>query len=106
MKNIILENFHSEGNEFLKRLYEPYKGKEGNGYVGYPIIAVYENPSDFKGKFVARLFVVNRELKKEMVTEYCVVKDSLEEIREAIPKSLIGLNRYANDDPCIVEVYI
>ena len=66
-----------------------------------PIICVYYNPSDYPGKYVARVFDVT------VASKYVVVKDTLEEIRKAIPKNRFKrFVRRDNDDPVIVETYI
>jgi len=70
---------------------------------GVPIIAVYNNPSDYPGKYVARLWNVEKIGK---LTQVAVVKDTLEEIREQIPYGLINVGRSFDDDPVIEEVWI
>jgi hypothetical protein len=77
-----------------------------NTFIGFdfsnysmPLITVYRNPSDFKGKFVARLFDL------EKPTEYVIVKDTLEEVRAVIPPHFSRFARFEEDDPVIVEVW-
>lgn len=65
-----------------------------------PIIVVYKNPLDYPGKYVARLWGKNN------ATNMVVVKNSLEEIRKAIPKGMQRLKATSKDDPVIVETYI
>lgn len=64
-----------------------------------PIIVIYDSPSDFKGKFVGRLFIGE-------ATEFHVVKDTLSEVRNAVPDSFFRMERSEQDDPVIVEVWI
>lgn len=65
-----------------------------------PMITVYENPSDFRGEFVARLFDYQN------VTEFAIVGKTLDSVRKGIPEQFHRLNRMENDDPVIVEVWI
>lgn len=65
-----------------------------------PLIAIYHNPSDFPGKFVARVYDLNEASPVHMV------KNSLEEIRNRIPLEMSRLNRHQDDDPVIVEVWV
>lgn len=65
-----------------------------------PIIVVTSNTSDFPGKFVGRLFNL------EQATPYCIISDSLEEIRKNIPPQFTRIQRDPNDDPVIVEVWL
>lgn len=65
-----------------------------------PLICVYENPADYPGKYVARLWDLQQP------TGFVVVADSLEEIRAAIPYGMVQLARLGKDDPAIVETWI
>lgn len=65
-----------------------------------PLIAVYEHPADYPDKYVARAWDVNKP------THLVALADTLEEIRETIPKEMRCIGRQPNDDPCIVEVWI
>lgn len=69
--------------------------------VSVPIIAVYEKPLDYPDKYVARLWGI-----KNKPTSIVVVKDSLEEIRNAIPKGMHRLGATSMDDPVLIETYI
>ncbi|TWH49619.1 hypothetical protein [Sporomusa sp. KB1] len=68
--------------------------------VTMPMITVYKNPSDFPGKFVARLFRLQKP------TIIAVVKDTLPEIRMTIPRHMVRLPRHQADDPTILETWI
>ena len=68
--------------------------------IKMPIITVYKNPTDFVGKYVARLFTL------ESATPYCIVKDSITEIYEDIPARFVRLERHPSDDPKIVCTFI
>ena len=65
-----------------------------------PLICVYNNPSDYPGKYVARVWDVDRP------TNVVAIADSLEEIREAKPPEMMIMDRIPNDDPVIVETWI
>lgn len=65
-----------------------------------PLIVIYRNPSDYQGKFVARLWDM------QSPTNLVVVKDTLEQIRKAIPPKFVKLERATDDDPNIVEVWL
>ena len=80
---------------------ETFKKIKLSSLVKVPIIAVYKHPSDYPDKYVARLWDVGNK-----ATHYVLVKDTLAEIREAIPNNLIRLNPSAKDDPIIVETWL
>lgn len=65
-----------------------------------PLICVYEDPADYPGKYVARLWDLQQP------TGFVVVADSLEEIRAAIPDGMVPFARFDKDDPVIVETWI
>jgi hypothetical protein len=65
-----------------------------------PIIVVTERPSDYPDKYVARLFDT------DLPTNVIMIKDTIEEIREGIPKHFFKLMPHVDDDSVIVEIYI
>lgn len=67
-----------------------------------PAIAVYDSPADFKGKFVARIFDLNKP------TDIIMVKGTLEEIHEDIHKNtnMVYMIREPNDPISLVGVWI
>lgn len=65
-----------------------------------PVIVVYENPKDYPGRFVARLFDLDK------TTRVAVVKETLDEVRKAIPRSMVSIVRSKFDDPAIFEIWI
>lgn len=69
--------------------------------VYVPIIAVYKNPKDYHGKYVARLWDIRNK-----PTKYIVIRDSLEKLRQAIPGSLHRMPPSPKDDPVLVETYL
>jgi hypothetical protein len=70
------------------------------GICKLPLITVYNSPNDFPGKYVARLWDVNK------ATEYAMVKDTLQEIRANIPPIMAKLLHSPGDDPVIIETWL
>ena len=64
------------------------------------IICIYNSPVDYPEKFVARLWDLDKP------TRYVGVAETLDTIRELIPKNMVCFRRDQNDDPCIVEIWI
>ena len=69
---------------------------QSSGTFTLPIISVTYNTSDFPYKYVGRLFDLNKP------TPYLVIKDHLDELRQAIPSGFSMLERDVNDDPVII----
>lgn len=65
-----------------------------------PMVTVYYNTLDFPDTYVARLFNMGAP------TKFHIVRDSLDEIRKALPKGLTFLGKSPSDDPVIVEVWL
>lgn len=65
---------------------------------------VYWNPSDYPGKYVLRGWDVGFD--QSGPRQECVVSDSLEEVRAALPPGLARLAPSEVDDRTIVEVWI
>lgn len=53
-----------------------------------PLICIYSSPTDYPGKYVARLWDMMRP------TNLVTVSDSLEGIRQTIPDGIPGLHRH------------
>jgi hypothetical protein len=70
------------------------------GRYRLPIITVYDNPIDFEGKCVARLFDCDE------ATRYCVVSDSIDELLSDIPLRFSKIEKMEDDDPNIVAIYV
>jgi len=85
MNDVILDNF----NEINIRL-----------ATKMPLIAIYDHPSDYPDKFVARIWDV------DIPTRYAVLRDDLESIREVIPPWMVRFVRSDKDDPVIVETWL
>ena len=65
-----------------------------------PLICIYDHPTDYPDKFIARLWDC------DIPTNIMATADTLEELRAKIPSTMVRMNRDAQDDPCIVEVWI
>lgn len=104
MNSVIIGNFLNENYEYVSKLYR--FNRRNKGYTTFPIFAVYENPVDFPNKYVVRLWQINRKIRQPIATRYCVVKNTLEECREAIPLNLHRFGRDSSDDPQMVETWI
>lgn len=66
---------------------------------------IYENPSDYPGKFVVRLWHPGAGF-LEAAKDPTAVVETLEEARKAIPEGRHRLPRQASDDPVIVETWM
>lgn len=65
-----------------------------------PIIMIFESPEDYPGKYVARVFDVDKP------TNLAAVADTYEELQQAIPAGMVRLERNEKDDPVILETWI
>ena len=70
------------------------------------IWTVYDSPTDYPGKIVARLFVGDSEGYKPSDT--IIITDNLDIMREIMLTQmyLTCINRQPDDDPKIVEVWL
>ena len=68
------------------------------------IWVVTKNPADFPGKYVARESKIRADGVHSMANH--VLGDTLEEVREKLPRGLHRMARFAEDDPVIVEVWL
>ena len=65
---------------------------------------IYDHPRDFPNSFVMRRWDV---MANQMIaTDEMELADTLSEIRKKLPKGLFCIERYPDDDPCIVEVWL
>ena len=65
-----------------------------------PIITIFNSPTDYPGKYVARVFDVDKP------TTLAAVADTYEELQQAIPAGMVRLERNEKDDPVILETWI
>ena len=68
------------------------------------MITVYRHPDDYKDKYVARLYIVEKGVTK--CTTAIVLADTLDEIRTKIPSHLFRMPRSENDLESVVESYL
>ena len=66
----------------------------------FPLICIYNSPKDYPGKYIARLWDVNRP------TNIVAIAESLDEIRKTKPADMVIMQRQLQDDPVIVETWI
>ena len=71
-----------------------------HGDIKLPIICVYDRPTDYPDKYIARLWDANTP------TRIVAVADTLEELRRSKPASMLILPRSTEDDKVIVETWI
>ena len=67
---------------------------------GAPMIVVYEDPKDYPGLFVTRLFEGRKN------THLIALAATLEDIREAKPERMRIVNRIEQDSLQIVEAWL
>lgn len=67
------------------------------------IWTIYHSPSDYPGKWVLRAFDVTAD--GHQAREECVVADSLEAVRAALPRGRVSIGRMRGDDPAIYECW-
>lgn len=73
----------------------------------FSMFTIYENPADFPGKFLVRQWSIwpGEDFPRPNVQPKAVA-ETLDEARASIPKGMVCLNRFDEDDPCIVESWI
>lgn len=64
------------------------------------IYCIYDHPLDFPDKYIARLW------NGPLPTSTTLEADTLEAIREKLPKGLSLVPRMPNDDPVIAECWV
>lgn len=65
---------------------------------------IYKHPRDYPQQYVARLWEIRAGC--VLPTADVMMADTLAEIRKSIPVGLFRTERFSDDDPCIVEVWI
>lgn len=69
-----------------------------------PIWTIYDNPSDYPGKYVLRRSVAARGF---VITDpVCYVSDTLDAARKMLPPGLFRLDRQPGDEVQIVETWL
>lgn len=67
----------------------------------WTVWTIYQNPSDYPGKWVLRAHDHPGGARAE-----CYVCDTLNEARSFVPRGLTRLSRHLSDDPVIRETWI
>ena len=70
------------------------------------IVAVYDQPKDYPHHYAARVHIVGKNGRQWASPNAFIVRDTLEEIRAALPDGMHCLGRKPTDDPVIVESYL
>ncbi len=70
------------------------------------MIVIYFSPSDYEDKYIARVWTFDPILRRHVPTKFMMIKDTLDEVRQELPPILTKIDRFDNDDKCIVEVYL
>lgn len=69
--------------------------------MSLPLWTIYEHPHDFPNNYVARLWNMDQP------STTIIVTPDLETLREQMMEMhLTPIPRWADDDPCIVEVWV
>lgn len=66
-----------------------------------PIIAIFKYPADYPEKYVARLWDICKK-----PTQYIVLEDNIDNLRQAIPPGMLKLMPTEQDDPVLVETWL
>ena len=74
--------------------------------VSFPLIVILENTSDYPNKFLARLWDIGTEPALNKATEFIILADTLDEIRQSIPNNMQKFVRSEDDDIVIIESYM
>lgn len=70
--------------------------------VQLPLICIYKHPADYPNKYIARLWDAQHVIPTHIIT----MADTLVDIRQTIPASMVPLQRDSSDDQCIIESWI
>ena len=67
----------------------------------FPFLTVYNSPADYPGKFVARVFDLDK------ATKFVFLAGSYVELADKMPaQQMTRMVRHPSDDPAIVEVWV
>lgn len=71
------------------------------------IVTVYEHPKDIPDSYVARAHILTHGVKAPYASPAIyIARDTLDEVRAAIPADMVKMCRQSTDDPVIVESYM
>ena len=71
------------------------------------IVTVYDHPKDFPHGYVARMHISANSGKTTYVPPTIYIgRETLDEVRAAIPPDMVKMIRHPQDDPVILETYV
>ena len=71
------------------------------------IVTVYDHPQDFPHGYVARAHIIVHGGKSAYVSPMIYIgRETLDEVRAAIPPDMVKMIRHPQDDPVIIEAYV
>lgn len=71
------------------------------------LVTVYDHPQDFPHGYVARAHIIAHGGKSAYVSPMIYIgRETLDEVRAAIPPDMVKMIRHPQDDPAILETYI
>lgn len=71
------------------------------------IVTVYDHPKDFPHGYVARMHISANGGKTTYVPPTIYIgRETLDEVRAAIPPDMVKMMRHPQDDPVILETYV
>ena len=71
------------------------------------IVTVYDHPQDFPHGYVARAHIIVHGGKSAYVSPMIYIgRETLDEVRAAIPPDMVKMIRHPQDDPVILETYV
>lgn len=74
--------------------------------MSFRLWVIYDSPLDYPGRFVVRCHVIPHGSGKSVPCRGAFICKSLDEARAYLPTDLLRLERFADDEPQIVEVWI
>lgn len=71
------------------------------------IVTVYDHPQDFPHGYVARAHIIAHGGKAAYASQAIYIRrETLDEVRAAIPLDMVKMMRHPQDDPVILETYV
>ena len=71
------------------------------------IVTVYDHPQDFPHGYLARAHIIAHDGKAAYASQMIYIgRETIEEVRAAIPPDMVKMVRHPQDDPAILETYI
>ena len=75
--------------------------------VASVIVTVYDHPQDFPHGYVARAHIIAHGGKAAYASQAIyIIRETLDEVRAAIPLDMVKMMRHPQDDPVILETYV